>query len=174
MEDQYLIRLSKPDEAEHMFRLMRQVWQEMADKSLFAVDTLSLEWIQKSTTETGIGITAWSGENELAGMLIACFPGMDEENLGWDIGLPEEQLPYVANMEAAAVLSAHRGHHLEQRMIAFAEEYLRRHTEVRYFMATISPENAPSLRSAEHNGYRAVLTKEKYGGWMRHIMLKEA
>ena len=84
---------------------------------------------------------------------------------------PEAELDRVALMDVAAVLPEHRGHGLERRMLLWAEEQLPARFD--RLMCTVSPANPASLHSIERSGYRAVLTKEKYGGHLRHIMLKE-
>ena len=41
-------------------------------------------------------------------------------------------------------------------------------------MATVSPDNPASYQSFEKNGYKYMVTKEKYHGLVRKIYLKEA
>ena len=160
-------------EAEALYCLMHGVWEAMENRDLFAVDDLDADWVRQRLTENGgFGVEARTPEGGLAGMLLVCRYGCGGENLGHDLGEPLEALPAICNFECAAVLPAHRGHGLERRMFAFAEECLRG-TEIRTMAMTVSPDNPASLRSAEKAGFRIVMTKEKYGGLMRHVLVKE-
>lgn len=171
IKDDYQLRLALPREAETIHRLMRGVWQGMEDRELFAVEDLDLAWVARHLTGENFGVVACTPAGDMAGMLLVARPGLSEDNLGWDAGMTEDQLRRVCVMETAAVLPEHRGHGLERRMLAWAEARLEG-TDVRYLMATVSPRNPASLRSGEKCGYRVLLTKEKYGGHLRHIVLK--
>ena len=64
-------------------------------------------------------------EGRAAGFLIVRLPGMAEDNLGRDLGLPPEMLGRVAHMESTAVLSPFRGHGIQKQLMARAEALLR-------------------------------------------------
>ena len=170
-QDRYILQRAAPAEAEECYRLMRRVWTELENREVFAVDELSLDWVRENMSVRGFGITARTPEGELAGMLIVVCPGTDEDSYGWEAGLSGEELNRVRNMEVAAVLPEHRGHGLERRMLACAEELMESDGPL-YLMATISPDNPPSLRTAEKLGYRVLLTKNMYGAHLRHILVK--
>ena len=151
---------------------MHTVWSGMEDKSLFAVEDLDENWVRERMRDGGFGVVARTEKGELAGMLLVCRYGESEENLGNDLTYPREALNQVCNFECAAVLPDHRGHGLEARMFAFAEDTLRG-SEIRVMAMTVSPFNEPSIRSAKKAGFRVVLTKNKYGGMLRHVMVKK-
>ncbi|MBQ7916409.1 MAG: GNAT family N-acetyltransferase [Firmicutes bacterium] len=109
---------------------------------------------------------------ELAGVFTVIFPGLSEHNLGYDVGLTAEQLPLVAHMDTAAVLSPYRGHHLQHRMMALAEEDLKK-AGYRYLCVTAHPDNHYSGNNMLSLGYQIITTKEKYGGFLRNIFMKE-
>ena len=169
--DGYVLRLAEPGEAEALHALMHGVWEGLENREIFAVDDLDLDWVREKLEDRGFGVAACTEDGRLAGMLLMDFPGLSEDNLGWDAGIPETELPRVCLMETAAVLPEHRGHGLERRMLLFAEAHLEG-SSFRYLMTTISPDNPASLRSAERCGYRVLMTKEKYGGHLRHILMK--
>ena len=169
--DGYTLGVADPGMADALYEAMMHVWQLLPDKDLFSVGSLTPDWVRERITTSGFGIVARSPAGELAGMMIVCFPGLDEDNLGYDLGMPAEALPAVALMDTAAVLPEHRGHGLEYRMFRFGEERLAG-TAYRWLLCTISPRNAASLRSAEKAGYTVLMTKEKYGGHLRHILCK--
>ena len=171
-KDNYQIQRADNNQIPEMHVLIMQVWEGVENKDLFVIDGTTIEWLQRIMDGKGFGVTARTPEGELAGLLIVCFPGADEDNMGWDIGLKEEELARVVHMDTAVVAEKHRGHGLERRMLEYAENCLKG-TQYRYLMATVSPDNPPSLRSGERIGYHVVMTKEKYGGYLRHILLKE-
>ena len=74
-------------------------------------------------------------------------------------------------MDSASVLPEHRGHGLEHRMIAFAETLVDA-SKYHYAFATVAPDNTASLKSLAKNGYQMMVTKEKYGGLTRSILMK--
>ena len=169
--DQYLIRRADPSDVAEVYALMRSVWQGLENREVFAVEDLPVEWVRENMTERGFGVTARTPDGELAGMLIVVSPGSAADNLGLEAGLSGAELEQVRNMDVAAVLPAHRGHGLERRMLAYAEELMAAEGPL-YLMATISPDNPPSLRTAEKLGYRVLTTKNMYGEHLRYILVK--
>ena len=89
-----------------------------------------------------------------------------------NIALTCENLNRVVHMDSASVHPNHRGHSLERQMIAFAETLLDT-SKYQYSFATVAPENTASLKSLERNGYQVMVIKQKYGGLMRCVMMKE-
>jgi ribosomal protein S18 acetylase RimI-like enzyme len=148
------------------------VWEQIEIKDWFvADDSKNIHYLLRE--ENGIGYKAIVKDSGiLAGIFLATFPGKQEENLGWDIGLPEEELEQVAHMESIAILSEYRGHGLQYSLMQTAEEELRQRG-YRYLMCTIHPDNVYSKNNAIRQGYEVVMTKEKYGGFIRDILLKK-
>ena len=187
----YIFRKAGPEDIPQIAALMKAVYDAMPDKSLFVCDDEA--FVRRVVMEDGFAVMAVpedSGADRIgveaagaacpcgeagsrpAAVLLVFFPGSGKENLGRDIGLPESELPGVVHMDSAVVLGEHRGHHLEYRMLLEAEHML---DPVRYpyIMATVAPENAASLHSLEKAGLRIAVTKEKYCGVLRHLLLKE-
>ena len=109
---------------------------------------------------------------QLAGMFFVVLPGMEEENLGYDIGMQGRQLYECAIMDTVVVLPEYRGMHLQYEMMQTAERKL--HKEgYRYLLCTVHPENKFSRENVKRQGYKKILTKEKYGGFLRDIWMKE-
>ena len=167
----YTLALAAPAEVPEMYALMRGVWAQLEDQSVFAVSGMPIRFFEDCVGGQGFGVTARTEDGELAGMLIVHYPGRTEENLGYDLGLSEEELDHVCCMDTACVAPAHRGHRLERRMLVWAEERLRG-TPYTILTCTVSPHNAASLRTVESLGYRAEVTKEKFGGFLRHVLVK--
>ena len=100
------------------------------------------------------------------------FRESDEKSFTHNILLTSENLKRVVHMDSASVLLQHRGHGLESEMIAFAENLIDT-SKYCYSFATVAPENMASLKSLEKNGYQEMVTKEKYGGVTRCVMMKK-
>lgn len=190
----FFIRKCDSKDTGTVVRLIETVYERMEHKEWFAADNSAYT---EKMLSTGRG-TAWMAVEEEsgrpAGVFLAAFPSAaggkaaassdasasaagdaeaDEydENLGRDIGLPEEALGKVAHMDSAAVLPEFCGFHLQRRLMETAEEALRRQG-FRYLCCTVHPDNQASLKSVLSQGYRIMKTCEKYGGSPRHILLK--
>lgn len=172
MEDGYTLEKTDESTADLFYKLVRSVWEGVEDKNTFSVQTMGPDWYERHMRAPGFGVLARDEKGNAAGILIVVEPDEEEHNLGYDIRLPEEELPRVIHMDTSAVLPEHRGHRLEQRMLLFAEECLKG-TPYTHMLCTISPDNPASLKSAERIGYRAVATKVKYGGMIRRILRKD-
>lgn len=151
--------------------IILKVWEEMEQKEWFVAD--APDYTREKLLEgKGMGYKAVEAENGMpAGVFLVTIPGESEENLGNDLGMPLSERQKVAHMETAVVLSRYRGNHLQYRMMQEGEGDLRQRG-YRYLMCTIHPENTYSLSNALKQGYQIMATKEKYGGYLRHILLK--
>ena len=74
-------------------------------------------------------------------------------------------------MDTAAVLPEYRGQKLQYRLMQMAEEELKKEG-LRYLMCTVHPQNRYSRENVLRQGYEVAATKEKYGGYLRDILLK--
>ena len=166
-----LYRPAVPDDAEEISSLMDEVYNRLEDKSIYVCD--SIDHVRSCLSEKGFGVVATNSQGKIIGSFIMLYPGKSEDNLGRDIGLPEEKLCSVVHMESAVVLPEYRGNGIQKKMLFYAEELIDK-SNYRYFMSTVSPDNPASFRSLEKSGYKHILTKEKYGGLTRRIYLKEA
>ena len=170
--DEYVLSRAAPEDNGAMYRLMLDVYESLENREVFAVGGMSKREFVDDILGQGFGIIARDGAGELAAMLVVHLPGDSDDNLGRDIGLTGAALDGVAHMDIACVAPAHRGHRLEQRLFLYAEAQLPAERWP-YLMCTISPDNAPSLHSAERCGYRVVYTGLKYDGHLRHTLLKQ-
>lgn len=99
------------------------------------------------------------------------IPGKKGENLGRDVGLPEDELGRVAHLQAAVVHPAYRGNGLQKRM---GTAHLRVIEEMgfEHVLCTVSPKNPFSLRNVLSNGFVIRGLKPKFEGAWRYIMYK--
>jgi len=169
---QFLIEKAVPEDYLIVADVIQSVWQQIQQKDWFVAD--DSEYTCHMLIEgNGIGYKAFEKDSgALAGVFLAALPGNGEENLGRDIGLPEMELGKVAHMETIAILPEYRGNGLQHSLMKTAEEELRKQG-YRYLMCTVHPENRYSKNNIINQGYQVVLTKEKYGGYVRDILLKK-
>ncbi len=170
MNDTWTFRVAKKEDAEEIRRVMQKVYEQMENKSLFVPS--SPEEILAHVESEGFTVGAYDPQGKMAGHFIVRYPREAEDNLGRDLGLPETELLKVAHMESAVVLPEYRGHHLQIKMLRYAESLIDK-KQFCYFMSTVSPDNPASYRSLEANGYQLMMTKEKYGGLIRRIYCKK-
>lgn len=169
---EFQIKKAAPEQYETVISLIQNVHDTMSQKEWFVVD--NADYTEKILTE-GIGtayIAVCQDNNEIAGVFITVIPGNSPDNLGRDAGLCEHELIKVVHMDSVAVLPAYRGHHLHQKMVLAAEKDLAA-SKYRYLCCTIHPENKYSMNNARLLGYKVVKTCEKYGGYLRAVLIKE-
>lgn len=169
---EFLLEKCEIEETDSIVHLIETVYEQMAEKEWFAADNGEYT---RETLISGQG-RAYKAVETLSGRMAAVFmtsyPGLSSENLGLDIGLPKDQLNKVAHMDSAAVLPQYRGHGLQRRLMQMAEPDLI-NEGYRYLCCTVHPDNQYSLNSILSQGYRIMATREKYGGYLRHILMKE-
>ena len=170
MSNEFFLKIAAAEDADEIHSLMQTVYDRMEDKSLFVCD--DMEYVRSHISEEGFTVIAQNTKGRIIGSFIFSYPGMGSGNLGKDIGLAAAELEKVVHVDSAVVLPECRGNGLQLKMLRFAEELIDK-DRYRYFMATVSPDNPASYRSLEKNGYKLMVTKEKYGGLLRRIYLKK-
>lgn len=181
----YYLRPATLEEAYEIWSVMDTCYQSLEHKEYFICD--DLDYVTDILSGHGFGVVACNNDGKIVGNLLVKYPGLDEENLGYDvfvrndkpdsqsskqaIALTPDNLERVLHMDTASVLPSHRGHGLEGKMIAFAETLVDT-SRYRYSFATVAPENTASMKSLVKNGYQIMITKEKYNGLKRNILMK--
>ena len=166
----FKIRVAKPSDAEKISKNMKLAYSLLEDKTIYVCDDLN--YVKTQISNTGFAVVACANNGEIVGSFVCRFPGKDNSNLGKDIGMDEDKQLMVVHMESVVVLPKYRGHHLFLKMLFFAENHIDKN-KYKYLMATVSPKNPASYLTFERAGYKLVITKEKYGGLLRNIYLKE-
>ena len=168
----FQITPATPSDYQLFADIIQTVWRGMANKDWYLADNADYT-CHMLTSGEGLGYKAIETETgEVAGIFLAVIPGLSEENMGRDAGLPEEELPLVAHMDTAAVLPQYRGHQLQYRLMQAAEADLRA-MGFRYLMGTIHPDNVYSMNNGLKQGYQIIGEKLKHGGLRRAILMKD-
>lgn len=173
MDRQINIRMAEVADADEIIALMETVSRNMPRADWFVAG--GREYIEAHIDEDGFIFLAEGirgGTMELAGFFVVDFPGDSDENLGLDIGFTVDQCLRAVHMDTAVVAEDWRGQGLQAKLMAACERELT-HRGWEYLLATIHPDNVYSLNNALKGGYKVMATKEKYGGKLRHIMMKE-
>lgn len=151
--------------------VQEQVVLTLEDKGL--LQPLTREEFQYILTGNGLMTGAWV-KNELIAFRALLVPPIDDEHLGWDIGLAEKELPKVIYQEISNVLPDYRGNKLQKTLASLIMVELDKlnHT-YRYIFCTVAPFNIPSLKDKFAQGMKIAALKEKYGGRLRYIFVKD-
>lgn len=159
------------NDAAFLADFIEKVWQQMDRKEWFAIEDESyIRGLMEQVKGLGWKIIEKEREEVVAVCFIA-LPGLDKDNLGYDIGLNKEELMEVALMDISAVAPEYRGNRLQQ-MLAEAAEKKLAELGYRRLMCTIHPDNRFSSDTMERMGYRFVKQALKYGGLLRNIYQK--
>lgn len=162
-----IYRLAQTKDLDAIMNLMENTVQAMADTSLYVADDRAT--VLKHIGDEGEIVLAKAGT--LAGFLMVRYPGLAGDNLGRDLGLDEKELLKVAHMESTAVASDFRGQGIMAALIRYGEA-LAQNRGCKYSMCTVSPDNPWSLSNMLARGYEIAATVPKYGGVLRHILMR--
>jgi GNAT superfamily N-acetyltransferase len=97
-------------------------------------------------------------------------PWNTEWNLGLDLGLAQEDLTKVANLQMVCVHPDYRGNGLAMKMNQVSLGLLRKRGAHRHICATVSPYNIWNLPILLKSGFCIAALKSKYGGKLRYIV----
>jgi hypothetical protein len=163
-------RLSKADLEEILF-VQEQVLNKLENKNV--LQPLTIEEYQYILGSNGLMIGAFA-EGDLIAFRALVVPPVDEEHLGIDIGLSKDELGKVIYQEISNVIFDYRGNGL-QKLLAnlIMNELDREEHDFRYICCTVAPFNFPSLKDKFAQGMMIAALKEKYGGLLRYIFVKD-
>jgi hypothetical protein len=155
--------------------LIEQVQKEVIDSlpEKATLQPLSTEEFLFILNERGLLIGAFV-EDRLIGFRALLIPEIDEEHLGRDLGLPEEELSRVIYQEISVVVPDYRGNRLQQKLAeVIMKELSNLERQFRYVCCTVAPMNIPSLKDKFLQQMHIGALKEKYGGMERYILVKD-
>lgn len=99
-------------------------------------------------------------------------PEIDEEHLGYDIGLTkEDQLKEVLYQEISNVHPSYRGFGLQRTMADLVMQQIDA-AKFTVICATVMPFNIASLKDKFSQGMHVAALKLKYGGKLRYVFVK--
>lgn len=152
-------------------QVQRKVIDALSDKT--ALQPLTTEEFLFILNERGVLIGAFV-EERLIGFRALLIPDIDEEHLGYDLGLPTDELPQVIYQEISVVLPEYRGNRLQQKLAEVIMKELPKLKErFRYVCCTVAPMNIPSLKDKFSQHMHIGAFKEKYENMQRYILVKD-
>lgn len=159
------IRPAVPEDAETIIEIMTIAHEAMADPAAYITD--DLPYIKRHLVEEGFGLMA-EVDGVPAGFFVVSIPGMTEDNLGHLLDFTEQQLMQTALMDTAAVLPVYQGMGLMGKM--FSQAVAKAEGQWPYLLGTVHPDNTPSRRNFEKNGFTPLKTIVKPSGSLRLLM----
>lgn len=162
------IRRLGTDDVQDLQNLMEDVISRLPDQDLFAMDEEG--YLLEILQEKGEVYGAYFDGNLLAYTILA-YPGMTEQNLGREFGVPEHELPLVGVLDSTIVHESARGLGL-QRQFHELREQRAREKGCLYLYSTVHPENHASLKNLQAAGFTLQFTRPMYGGKERHCLTK--
>ena len=159
------------DTIDTFIQVIRKIWQNMPEKDWFSIDPEEEIRGRFPRGEAWLYTVSEAGNGNLAGFFMATFPGLTDENLGWDLGFDEGALLKSAHMDTAVILPGYRGNGLQGQLMQKAEADLKQ-AGYRYLLCTIHPNNQYSMKNALKLGYKVAKSTVKYGGLPRNILRK--
>ena len=110
-------------------------------------------------------------DDELIAMGVYAKKGYYKSNYGYDIGLENEELLKVGQIESTVVKEEYRGNKL-QKIICEELEKIAVKEDTKILCATASPYNEFSVNTFKNVGYEIKKDKLKYGGLRRYVLAK--
>lgn len=162
----YYIRTVDITSLDQLCELDKFVIDNMPRRDLYA--GVTREEFIKYLNETGITVAAFV-EEELIGFYLVYFPDDEEDNLGLDVGVPENELHLVAHMEATAVHPDYAGNNLLKIMAHICFEEAKKRRAIKHLCITVSPYNYTSIHHIFEFGIFIRCLEYKYGGMLRYV-----
>ncbi|MGG0655671.1 GNAT family N-acetyltransferase [Rummeliibacillus pycnus] len=168
-ETPYKVKVLSHEQLPQIEKLQDEVIAALPDKK--TLQPLSKEEISYILNDHGFMIGVYV-EDELIAFRALLEPIIDDEHLGRDCGIAEEELPRVLYQEISNVSPRYRGYGLQKKMaqIIMGQIDLSRFN---YICATVKPLNIPSLKDKFSQGLLIAGLKEKYGNKLRYIFFKK-
>ena len=160
------IRKIELDELDKYLEFSHVVKNMMAEDDWFFLDPD--EEVRQMMAQDRMDIWLAEDEKRIAAVFCIVYPGMENFNIGYDLGFSEEDLKRVVHMDTAAVHPDYRGRGLQKRMMAHAEQEL----EGKILLCTIHPDNRYSLNNVLKLGYTIEKKTQRYDS-VRCILRKD-
>lgn len=152
-----------------IMELQKIIIDGLENKELYA-DT-EREEFEEYIKKNGKIIGCVTEYDELIAMGVYAKKGYDKSNYGYDIGLENEELLKVGQIESTVVKEEYRGNRL-QKIICKELEKIAVKQDTKILCATASPYNEFSVNTFKSLGYEIKKDKLKYGGLRRYVLAK--
>ncbi|QSB12091.1 GNAT family N-acetyltransferase [Lysinibacillus fusiformis] len=164
----FVIKLT-PQHLQQIEGLQVEVYEALADQSI--LQPLSTEEFEYILTGHGMMIGAYVGE-ELIAFRALLNPPIDEEHLGYDCGIAENEFHRVLYQEISNVSPKYRGYGLQRTLATVVMENIDLE-KYDYVCSTVKPYNIPSLKDKFSQDLVIKGLKIKYVDKLRYIFYKD-
>lgn len=168
--DEFKVKLLNESYIPQLMDLQQQVVEVLPDKAILQpLDEGELVFILKGN---GLMIGVFV-EGKLIAFRALLEPAIDEEHLGYDIGLQtEDELKKVLYQEISNVHPQYRGFGLQRTM---ADIIMQQVDSAKYNIvcATVMPGNIASMKDKFSQNMHIAALKLKYGGKLRYVFMKK-
>lgn len=158
-EQEYQILMLDDSRLDDVMKLQDLIYSKLQDKELFATDTKAD--YMKNLAQGGFVLGVYVRE-ELISYRYVSFPGLNDHNLGLDLGMDAEALLHSANLETTVVHPDYRGNRLQKITMDHAIEMVKEKGYYHLF-STVSPKNIFSLANVMSADLKVKALKKKYG-----------
>ncbi len=150
-------------------KLQLKVYESLTDQSI--LQPLSTEEFEYILNGNGLMIGAYV-ENKLIAFRALLNPPIDEEHLGYDCGIAEDELHRVLYQEISNVSPTYRGYGLQKTLakVIMNQIDLEKYD---YVCSTVKPYNIPSLKDKFSQDLMVKGLKIKYVDKLRYIFYKD-
>jgi len=167
-EQEYIVRKLTLEHLDSILRLQHAVLRAMENDNFLSPLTI-VEFEDSIAHNLMIGAFV---DNELIAFRALALPLIDDNHLGYDIGLSPEQLEKVVCQEITNVHPDYRGFGLQKKLGVIVMELLDA-SPYTHVCATVAPFNIASLKDKLGQGMVIGALKKKYGGMLRYVFYKK-
>jgi ribosomal protein S18 acetylase RimI-like enzyme len=163
---EYDIQVLNESHLAQILYLQEIIVKNLSDPTIYFAEPTQFFHKQIAIEKSVIGLFQ---KKQLVGFHIASFPDLNEENLGIDIGIIQEEYLQVAQVGPLAVHPDHRKRGLFSKLLA---KHLQMIKEMGYkhVCATVAPDNYPSIKGFIDNGFAIKQLKMKFNNLLRYVM----
>lgn len=162
----YYVSVLNKSHLPEVLELQDLVCEALTDKDI--LQPLSEEEFEFILEGNGIMIGAYA-DAKLIGFRALLIPPIDDEHLGYDIGLEKEsELKRVLYQEISSVNPNYRGFGLQKTLASVIMKQIDTDS-FDYVATTVMPYNIPSLKDKFSQGFYIVALKYIYGGKLRYV-----
>lgn len=162
------IRKGTSQDTEPFIELMALVRQNMDHKEWLYLD--APDDVREMMKDGSMSLWVAVDGERVIGAFDILIPQLETYNYGYSIGLTNEELLQVVNMDTAVVHPDYRGMGLQKCLMRCAEEELVKSGK-HILMCTVHPDNRFSLNNVLSQGYAICKTVPMYGS-VRHVLRK--
>ncbi|SEN92986.1 hypothetical protein SAMN04487786_0551 [Paenisporosarcina quisquiliarum] len=165
---EYIVRQLTQEHLDSILRLQHVVLGAMENDNFLSPLTIG-EYEDSIACNLMIGAFV---DNELIAFRALALPPIDDQHLGYDIGLSKDQLEKVVYQEITNVHPNYRGFGLQKKLGVIVMELLDA-SPYTHVCATVAPFNIASLKDKLSQGMVIGALKKKYGDMLRYVFYKK-